>query len=81
MIWRLYKPIPEYISYVENIIEKEPNSALIILDSLEEQVRKESLSTRMYYNLLVTEAYDKCNIPNPYDSLLPDVIRFYEKRK
>lgn len=80
-MYACHKPIPEYISYVENIIEKEPNRALIILDSLEEQVRKESLSTRMYYNLLVTEAYDKCNIPNPYDSLLPDVIRFYEKRK
>lgn len=80
-MYACHKPIPEYISYVENIIEKNPDSALIILDSLEEQMQKESLSTRMYYNLLVTEAYDKCNIPNPYDSLLPDVIRFYEKRK
>lgn len=80
-MYACHKPIPEYISYVENIIEKEPNSALIILDSLEEQMQKEALSTRMYYNLLVTEAYDKCDIPNPYDSLLPDVIRFYEKRK
>lgn len=75
------KPIPEYISNVENIIEKEPNSALIILDSLEEQVRKEPLSTRMYYNLLVIEACDKCDISHPYDSLLPSVIRYYEKRK
>lgn len=80
-LYACHKPIPEYIPYVENIIEKEPNNALIILDSLEEQMRKESLSSRMYYNLLVTEACEKCGIPNPYDSLLPDVIQYYEKRE
>ena len=80
-LYACHKPIPEYISHIENIIEKNPDSALIILDSLEEQMQKESLSTRMYYNLLVTEACDKCDIPNPYDSLLTDVIQYYEKRK
>ncbi len=80
-LYACHEPVPEYISYVENIIEKKPDSALIILDSLEEQIRKEPLSTRMYYNLLVAEACDKCDIPNPYDSLLSDVVRYYEERK
>lgn len=80
-LYACHEPVPEYISYVENIIEKKPDSALIILDSLEEQIRKEPLSTRMYYNLLVAETCDKCDIPNPYDSLLSDVVRYYEERK
>ena len=80
-LYACHEPIPEYISYVENIIEKKPDSVLIILDSLEEQIQKEPLSTRMYYNLLVAEACDKCDIPNPYDSLLSDVVRYYEERK
>lgn len=75
------KSYPEYILHIEKTLDQEPGYALEILNSVKEQVKQEPLSTRMYYNLLLVEAYDRCDISNTCDTLLSDVIRYYEERK
>lgn len=72
---------PVYILDIENLVEKNPDSALVVLGSMEAQIQREPLSTRMYYNLLLLEVSDKCDILHTCDTLLPDIIRYYEERK
>lgn len=69
---------PGALLQVETIVETEPDSALVVLESVKEQMQQESEATEMYYHLLLTETTDRCSSLNPADSLLPAVIRYYE---
>lgn len=71
---------PKIILEVEDIIKVHPDSALVILDSLKQDIAKESESARMYYNLLLTEARDRCYVPHTSDSLMASVVSYYEKK-
>lgn len=73
-------PYPQTIIKVENIIKEHPDSALVILNSLKER-KKESKSVRMYYDLLLTEARDRCYILHTSDSVMLSVTDYYEKEK
>lgn len=73
------KNYPEYILHVERIMNQSPDSVLEILNSVKGEIEQESLSTRRYYNLLLAQAYERCDILDSCDALLPDVIRYYEE--
>lgn len=59
-------------------MEDRPDSALIYLSSLDSVIQYEPEETRMYYGLLMTQAEDKKYIPHKSDSLMKEVVRFYE---
>lgn len=59
-------------------MEDQPDSALIYLSSLDSVIQHEPEETRMYYGLLTTQAEDKKYIPHKSDSLMKEVVRFYE---
>lgn len=74
-------PYPNSILRVENIIKENPDSALVLLDSLKESITKEPQSTKMYYYLLLIEARDRCYVPHTSDSLILSITNYYEGEK
>ncbi|MDR1624780.1 MAG: hypothetical protein LBS04_07395, partial [Tannerellaceae bacterium] len=71
-------PYPEAMRQAERYISQYPDSALHCLDSLHSSIRDEPQETRMYYGMLVTKARDKLYIEHTSDSLMKEVVRFYE---
>lgn len=59
-------------------MEECPDSALVYLSSLDSVIQYEPEETRMYYGLLTTQAADKMYITHTSDSLMKEVVRFYE---
>lgn len=75
-----HKPYPHNLLQAEALLTAHPDSALTLLNSIKEQIEQEPASTKMYYNLLLTEACDKCDIPYSNDSLIPAITRYYEQK-
>lgn len=59
-------------------MELNVDSARIYLSSLDSTIQFEPEETRMYYGLLTTKAQDKKFIRHKSDSLMNEVVRFYE---
>ena len=59
-------------------MEQNTDSALIYLSSLDSVIQHEPEETQMYYGLLTTKARDKKYIRHTSDSLMKEVVRFYE---
>ncbi|RHU23243.1 hypothetical protein DXD68_19355 [Parabacteroides sp. TM07-1AC] len=59
-------------------MEDRPDSALIYLSSLDSVIQYEPKETRMYYGLLTTKAQYKEYIPLTSDSLMQEVVHFYQ---
>lgn len=72
------KPYPEAMQQAERYIVQYPDSALIYLSSLDSAISSEPEETRMYYELLTIKAKDKLYITHTSDSLIKEVVRFYE---
>ena len=62
----------------ELIMDTVPDSARILLFKDSSIIRKENKSTRMYYDMLLTLAKDKCYIPHTSDSVMLAVVDYYE---
>lgn len=75
---RTDRPYPEAMQKAKHCIEQYPDSALTYLSSLDSVIQHEPEETRMYYGLLTTKAKDKKYIPHKSDSLMKEVVRFYE---
>lgn len=71
-------PYPEAMQRAVNCIEQYPDSALTYLASLNSVIQHEPKETQMYYGLLTTKAMDKKYIPHTSDSLMKEVVRFYD---
>ena len=71
-------PYPEAMRKAMSCMEDQPDSALIYLSSLDSVIQYEPEETRMYYGLLTTKAEDKKYIFHKSDSLMKEVVRFYE---
>ena len=63
---------------VENLMPQHPDSALMLLEQIE---NKENLSRKdqAHYSLLLTEAEDKTSVTHPIDSLISIAADYYEK--
>lgn len=72
------KSYPEAMQQAERCIVQYPDSALIYLSSLDSAISSEPEETRMYYELLTIKAKDKLYITHTSDSLIKEVVRFYE---
>lgn len=63
---------------VEAVIEDHPDSALALLDSAYEASRDYPKSQRMRYNLLLTEAKNKAYVTIDNDSVMQEVVQYYD---
>lgn len=63
---------------VQAAMEERPDSALALLDSAYEQSREYPRSQRMRYDLLLTEAKNKAYVPIDNDSVMREVVRYYD---
>ena len=59
-------------------MEDRPDSALIYLSSLDSVIQYEPEETQMYYGLLTTKARYKEYIPLTSDSLMQEIVHFYQ---
>jgi tetratricopeptide (TPR) repeat protein len=71
-------PYPEAMQQAERCILQYPDSALHYLALLDSSIQHEPQETRMYYGMLTTKARDKMYMEHTSDSLMKEVVRFYE---
>ena len=62
----------------ELIMDTVPDSARILLSKDSSIMKNENKPTRMYYDMLLTLAKDKCYIPHTSDSVMLAVVDYYE---
>ena len=62
----------------EQIMDTVPDSARILLSRDSSIMKKENKPTRMYYDMLLTLAKDKCYIPHTSDSIMLKVVDYYQ---
>ncbi len=72
------KPYPRSMRDAEKCMTATPGKALIMLSSLRNEIQSEPEETQMYYHLLTIQAQDKLLIPHKSDSLILNIVRFYE---
>ena len=65
----------------DSIVDTAPDSAVALLVQLKDSILSKPKSTQMYYNLLSIKAKDKAYIPHTSDSLILQVIHYYEQRE
>lgn len=74
-------PYPEAMQQAMRCMEERSDSALIYLSSLTSVIGNEPEETQMYYGLLKTKAEDKEYIRHTSDSLMKEVVHFYESHR
>lgn len=73
-----HKSYPAAMQQAEKCMSVYPDSALLLLSALQDDIKYEPKETQMYYHLLTIQAKDKCYIPHTSDSLVNKVVNFYE---
>ena len=73
-------PYPLAMQQAENCMNTRPDSALYLLQTLEDSLSSFPEETRMYYHLLCIQAKDKEYINHTDDSLINRIVDFYENR-
>ena len=61
-----------------SLLSARPDSALYYLSQLDSQMADEPEETRMYHRLLTLAAEDKLYVPHTSDSLIREIVRYYE---
>lgn len=74
------KPYPTDIMLAECILKEKPDSALLLLNSIKNDIGKQSVDIQMYYNLLLVKAYDKSYQLHTSDSLIKSIVAYYESK-
>ncbi len=73
-------PYPDTLLEVDQLLNnRQADSALILLTHYKDTARHYDLSTQMYLNLLMIKAQDKCYITHTSDSLINEIVDYYEK--
>lgn len=71
------KPYPSSLIVADSLTNVKPDSAIILLENLREDMRYAPEATRMYYQLLCIKANDKAYIVHTSDSLILPVLHYY----
>ena len=75
------KPYPQVLQLADSLANTCPDSAIVLLEQFKNSASQESKETQMYYQLLTIKAKDKAYITHTSDSLILEVLHYYEKRK
>lgn len=70
---------PMQLTFADSLMYTRPDSALSILRKCSVNVQNATEPVRMYYQLLLTTAEDKCYITHNSDSAMLRVVDYYEK--
>ena len=72
---------PSAIQWAEEYVNTHPDSALILLESMEDSLYKYPKETQMYWHLLTIQAKDKQYITHSSDSLINQIVSFYKTNR
>lgn len=75
------KPYPRTMQIADSLVNTYPDSALALLEQLTGSIERESEATQMYYQLLTVKAKDKAYKPHTSDSIIKQVVSYYEIQK
>ena len=75
---RAEKSYPPAMQRAIGLLSARPDSALYYLSQLDSQMADEPEETRMYHRLLTLAAEDKLYVPHTSDSLIREIVRYYE---
>lgn len=75
------KPYPHVLLSADSLTNICPDSAILLLEQIKNNISRKSKETQMYYQLLTIKARDKAYITHTSDSLILEVLHYYEKRK
>ena len=72
------KNYPAAMQRAVSLLSTHPDSALYYLSQLDSQITDEPEETRMYHRLLTLAAEDKLYVLHTSDSLIREIVRYYE---
>ena len=75
---RAEKSYPSAMQRAISLLSARPDSALYYLSQLDSQMADEPEETRVYHRLLTLAAEDKLYVPHTSDSLIREIVRYYE---
>lgn len=75
---RAEKSYPSAMQRAISLLSTRPDSALYYLSQLDSQMADEPEETRVYHRLLTLAAEDKLYVPHTSDSLIREIVRYYE---
>lgn len=75
------KPYPRTMQIADSLVNTCPDSTLALLNQLKEEIKKEPEVTQVYYQLLAIKTKDKAYIPHLSDSIIKQVVSYYENTK
>lgn len=70
---------PDTLLRIDSLITHHPDSALYMLDLLDDFMSTQSEEKQMYHCLLRTKAEEKCHKLHASDSLMMQVVKYYQK--
>lgn len=78
LLWKPRKSLPAVLQKADSLCETHPLRALDVLDSIAPQMRQSDDFVRNKYALLTVKARDKAFIAHSSDSLIKEVVKFYD---
>ena len=71
---------PSSLYTADSLASANPDSAIIFLAQLEDEMKEENEHTRVYYSLLKLKANDKAYVKHTSDSIIMSIVEYYEDR-
>ena len=75
------RPMPQILLTADSLTDEYPDSTLVLLGRMKSDMASKPNATRMYYNLLIVKAKDKAYIAHTSDSIILEVVHYYENKK
>lgn len=72
------RPYPHTMQIADTLVYTNPDSAIVLLEELKNSIISETEATQMYYWLLTIKAKDKSYHTHTADSLILQVLHYYE---
>lgn len=74
------KPYPHTMQIADTLVYSNPDSAYKLLEQIKDSITAQPQSTQMYYHLLSIKAKDKAYITHTSDSLIQQILHYYENK-
>ena len=75
------RPFPHAMQVADSLANTAPDSAITLLQQIEDSILSEPEATRVYYDLLRIKAQDKAYVTHTSDSIIRQVVCYYRKEK
>lgn len=75
------KPYPHTMQVVDTLVYNNPDRSIVLLEHLKDSIASEPQATQMYYWLLTIKAKDKAYVTHTSDSLILEVLHYYEDKE